>query len=82
MLTLLACRVDRSQMLLVNSRLDGYPAYFHIEPAALADFLRVDSIPDLPACLTENWPALAPTLTRLVRRFGNDFTVTSALLGC
>ncbi|MCP9758539.1 hypothetical protein EGI20_04315 [Aquitalea sp. S1-19] len=80
MLTLLACRIDRSQMLLVNTRLDGYPAYFHIEPVALADYLGVDSIPDLPACLSENWPTLAPLLARLVRRYGNDFTVTSAML--
>lgn len=81
MLILLASRIDRSRMLLVNARLDGYPAFFHIAPEALADYLALAPGTDFSAALASNWPRLAPTLEKLVRRFGNDFIVTAELLG-
>lgn len=83
MLQLLAARIDRSQRILINGRLDGYPAYFYLEPAAVAAALQqpATSADANLALLQAHWPQLAPRLTQLVQRHGNDFTVTAAMLG-
>ncbi|NDV12257.1 hypothetical protein [Crenobacter caeni] len=81
MLVLLAARIDRSRLLLVNGRLDGYPAFFHIDPQALALRLGQSALADPAAALAAHWAELGPALTRLVRRHGNDFTVDAAMLG-
>lgn len=82
MLIFLAARIERSGLVLINSRLDNYPAFFRITPEAIA--LRLANVPvgeQHPVeILKENWALLAPDLERLVRKHGNDFTVTPEML--
>ncbi|BEV73613.1 MULTISPECIES: hypothetical protein [unclassified Paludibacterium] len=82
MMPLLGARVDRSLRILVNTRLDGYPAYFHVEPQALFAWLQQpDGTPEAAlALLQESWPTLSLRLEKLVQRHGNDFVVTAAML--
>lgn len=82
MLMLLAARIDRNNHILVNARLDGYPAHFHIAPEAIDVWL---ALPPLGAAnsltlLEGNWGRFAAPLERLVRRHGNDFVVTAEML--
>ncbi len=82
MMTFLGSRLDRSGMVLVNTRLDGYPAYFHVKPAAIAAFLGVTlTRPDDAARLVdEEWSRLAAPFEALVRRHGQDFIVDETML--
>lgn len=82
MLTLLAARLDRTGNILVNGRLDGYPAYFHVQPQAIYEALGLPADSDQGALqlLQQQWPRFDPALERLVRRFGNDFLATATLL--
>jgi hypothetical protein len=81
-MTLLAARIDRSGQILVNTRLDGYPAFFHIEPRAVDAWLGLPALGDANSLslLEANWDRFESELARLVRRNGNDFLVTQAML--
>jgi len=82
MLIFLAARIERTGLVLINGRLDNYPAFFRITPEAIA--LRLAGVPlgdQHPVeILKANWDLIAPDLERLVRKFGNDFTVTPEML--
>ncbi|GGY16793.1 hypothetical protein [Paludibacterium paludis] len=82
MMTFLGARLDRRAQVLVNVRLDGYPSYFHIEPGAVAAFLGEAAMdPAAEARLVgERWAIFAAPLETLVRRHGQDFRVTGAML--
>lgn len=82
MMQLLAARVDRQQRILVNARLDQYPAFFYIVPGAVNIGLGlIASTPlDSLSLLENHWAQLAPQLERLVRRHGNDFVVDETML--
>ncbi|TDR82624.1 hypothetical protein [Paludibacterium purpuratum] len=79
MMQLLAARIDRSRRILVNARLDGYPAYFYIDPAAVPAWLQQSAVSadEALALLQAHWERLAPALEKQVRRHGNDFVVTT-----
>lgn len=82
MLMLLAARLDRNNHILINARLDGYPAHFHVDPEAVDAWLK---LPPLGAAnslslLEGNWNRFAAPLERLVRRHGNDFLATAEML--
>jgi len=82
MMTFLGARLDRNGLVLVNVRLDGYPAYFHVEPEAIARFLN--EVPAHPShaatSVEEAWPRFAGVFETLVRRHGQDFIVDEAML--
>jgi hypothetical protein len=82
MMELLAARLDRSGRILVNTRLDHYPAFFHIIPEAIDAALQLT--PQNPvhslALLEQHWRQLEPTLQRLVRRHGQDFEIDARML--
>lgn len=82
MLIFLAARIERNGLVLINARLDGYPAYFRITPEAIAEALAGVQIGEQQPLeiLEANWSRLAPDLERLVRRHGQDFTVTPEML--
>lgn len=82
MIQLLAARVDRQQRILVNARLDNYPAFFYIIPAAVNSSLQQPASTALESLdlLQGNWLQLAPKLEQLVRKHGNDFIITEELL--
>lgn len=82
MMPLLGACVDRSQRILVNTRLDGYPAYFHVEPQALFAWQQqpTGSPETALALLQEHWQVLNLRLEKLVQRHGNDFVVIAAML--
>jgi len=83
MMTFLGARLDRSALVLVNCRLDGYPAFFQVEPEAVGRFLGVALQNDNHAVLLveEEWKRFAPIFERLINKHGNDFIVTEAMLG-
>lgn len=82
MLMLLAARIDRNDHILINARLDGYPAHFHVAPEAIDAWLSLPSlgVANSLALLQSNWNRFAAPLERLVRRHGNDFVVTTEML--
>jgi hypothetical protein len=82
MIQLLAARVDRQERILVNARLDSYPAFFYIIPAAVNLCLQCPASSHLAslALLENHWQQLAPILERLVRSHGNDFVATEEML--
>ncbi|KZE35169.1 hypothetical protein [Crenobacter luteus] len=82
MMSFIAARIDRHEIILVNARLDGYPANFRLEPAAVdAFFASSTGNADAALALVEaQWPRIAPALEKLVRRYGNDFLATVALV--
>ncbi|MDN0085208.1 hypothetical protein QU487_21095 [Crenobacter sp. SG2305] len=83
MMTFLGARLDRSALVLINCRLDGYPAFFHVEPEAIGRFLTVDLQNDSHAALLveEQWTRFAPIFEKLINKHGNDFVATAAMLG-
>jgi hypothetical protein len=82
MLIFLAARIERNGLVLINARLDGYPAYFRITPEAIAERLAGVPMGELQPLeiLEANWQSLAPDLERLVRKYGQDFLVTPEML--
>ncbi|EEG08481.1 hypothetical protein [Pseudogulbenkiania ferrooxidans] len=82
MLMLLAARIDRNNQILINARLDGYPAHFHVEPEAVDAWLQLPPLgtENSLTLLQGNWSRFAAPLERLVRRHGNDFVVTAEML--
>ncbi|WP_028535942.1 hypothetical protein [Paludibacterium yongneupense] len=79
---LLAARLDRSGNILVNTRLDGYPAFFHLEPRVVDAWLSLPPLGDMNSLslLESNWERFEAELARLVRRHGNDFIVTQGMM--
>jgi hypothetical protein len=82
MMQLLAARLDRQQRILVNARLDQYPAYFYVMPQAVNTCLGQAgaSAQNGLELLQECWPQLAGRLEQLVRKHGNDFVISEAML--
>ncbi|AXK40144.1 hypothetical protein [Crenobacter cavernae] len=82
MLTFIAARIDRHEIILINARLDGYPANFQVDPAAIDAFFGVETgnADAALALLEAEWKRIAAALEKLVRRFGNDFLATPELL--
>lgn len=82
MMTFIAARIDRHEIILINARLDGYPANFRLEPAAVDAVFGVQSASaDAALELVEaQWPRIAPVLEKLVRRYGNDFLASAELV--
>jgi len=82
MMQLLAARLDRTGYILVNTRLDQYPAFFYIDPEAVDAGLGTpwSNAAEALAKLQTQWQQLAPELAKLVRRHGNDFVVTPEML--
>jgi hypothetical protein len=82
MMTLLAARLDRTGNILVNTRLDHYPAFFYIEPDAVDSCLQLPTVNAMQslALLESHWKQLEPALEALVRRHGQDFIVTPEML--
>lgn len=82
MLMLLAARIDRNNYILVNARLDGYPAHFHVAPEAVDAWLALPplGVANSLSLLENNWGRFAGPLERLVRRHGNDFVVMEGML--
>jgi hypothetical protein len=83
MMQMLAARLDRQQRILVNARLDNYPAFFYVMPQAVSSCLRQTdaSSQDALLLLQEQWPLLEEKLEKLVRKHGNDFVVSASMLG-
>lgn len=82
MMTLLAALIDRNEHILINARLDGYPANFKVDPATIDVVLGIVSS-DADGALERmqaQWPQVAPALEKLVRRFGNDFLATPDMI--
>jgi hypothetical protein len=82
MMTLLAARIDRNEHILLNARLDGYPANFKVDPALIDAVLGVTS-PNADVALErmqQQWAQVAPVLEKLVRRHGNDFLATADMI--